>query len=56
MRYRLRTLLVALALGPPLIASVWFDWADFVLAVVYFGTLAAILPVAAYLWRNSTPL
>jgi hypothetical protein len=26
MRYRLRTLLIVLALGPPVLAGVWFAW------------------------------
>ena len=28
MRYRLRTLLIALSLGPPLLAMAWFGWND----------------------------
>ena len=26
MRYRLRTLLIVLAMGPPLVAGAWFGW------------------------------
>jgi hypothetical protein len=26
MRYRLRTLLILLAIGPPVLAGVWFGW------------------------------
>jgi len=53
MRYRLRTLLLLLAVGPPMLAAAWFDFAYVLLALAYFATLAAVLPVAAFLWRNS---
>ena len=29
MRYRLRTLLIALALGPPVLAASWFGWCKY---------------------------
>ena len=29
MRYRLRTLLILLAVGPPLVAGVWFGYLDY---------------------------
>ncbi len=53
MRFRLRTLLILLAVGPPFLAAVWFDWGHVVLAGVYFLALFLVLPAASYLWRNS---
>jgi hypothetical protein len=38
MRYRLRTLLIAAALGPPLLAGVWWGWTA-------FGTLLPVLVI-----------
>ena len=32
MRYRLRTLLILMALGPPLLAATWFAWPKFELS------------------------
>ena len=40
MRYRLRTLMIATALGPPLLAMVWFAW-PIMLAFVAYGIAAA---------------
>ena len=42
MRYRLRTLMIVLAVGPPLIAAACFDPAYFFGALTYFVTIAAI--------------
>ncbi|MCI0357224.1 MAG: hypothetical protein L0211_01905 [Planctomycetaceae bacterium] len=61
MRYRLRTLLIVLAVGPPLIAAIWldvlwdflFDYAFVVLlAGCYFAWLVLLLPGASSFWRN----
>jgi len=55
MRYRLRTLLILLALAPPLLASLWFNLPLTLAMLVYFGSLAAIFPTAIFLWRNGPP-
>jgi|tagenome__1003787_1003787.scaffolds.fasta_scaffold19676507_3 hypothetical protein len=53
-RYRLRTLLIALGLAPPAIAAVWLEPTGALLVGMYLFTLGGLLPVAAYLWRNSS--
>jgi hypothetical protein len=53
MRYRLRTLLLLLALGPPIIAGIWFDWSFALVAGLYVAAIVLLLPAASYLWRNS---
>jgi hypothetical protein len=40
MRYRLRTLMILLAVGPPLIAASWFAPAVILLSVVLFAACA----------------
>ena len=58
-RYRLRTLLIVLALGPPLLAWVWFNARQLVFVAFLCGFLLAIglianaliLSFAAYLLR-----
>jgi hypothetical protein len=54
MRYRLRTLLIVSALAPPVLAAAYLAPIYFFAMLTYIVTLAAILPAAAYLWRNST--
>src|SRR6185369_15627963 len=51
MRYRLRTLLIVLAIGPPVLASVWFfpTWAALVLSCI---GLAAVILVAIVTRRD----
>ncbi len=48
MRYRLRTLLIVLAIGPPIVAWAWFHRLPLliILAVCLFGTALAL----ALLW------
>jgi hypothetical protein len=53
MRFRLRTLLILGAVLPPVLAALWFDWTFAVGVGIYFAALAALLPLAAWLWRNS---
>jgi hypothetical protein len=51
MRYRLRTLLIVLALGPPTIAAIWFyPW------IVLFGLYVVLNFALAYgfAWTIST--
>jgi hypothetical protein len=54
MQYRLRTLLILLAIGPPVLAGAWFcvrsgpwAWGEFAALAVYLGAifLIALLPV-----------
>jgi hypothetical protein len=40
MRYRLRTLLIVLALGPPLIAMIWRSFTD--AALIFLTALMAV--------------
>lgn len=49
MRYRLRTLLIVVAVGPPLIAALWFDSAVVLMVACYLGFLALLFPAASYL-------
>jgi len=56
MRYKLRTLLIVLAIGPPLIAAACLEPIYFFALLTYFGAMASLLPVAVYLWRNSPSL
>jgi hypothetical protein len=50
MRYRLRTLLFLLAVGPPALAALWLDPARTILAVWLSLFPAAC---AAWIWRNT---
>jgi hypothetical protein len=48
MRYRLRTLLIVLALGPALIAVGWWAWRfEPILLVIYLTAIAWILGLGA---------
>jgi hypothetical protein len=60
LRYRLRTLLIALALGPPILARIWFTRAETVAAISrtsaevwirFLGLAVAIVVVAVELSR-----
>jgi|GEM_PF-5160203 hypothetical protein len=42
MQFRLRTLLILLALGPPLLAAIWFDWATVAINASFLWCLAAL--------------
>ncbi|HEY2411021.1 MAG TPA: hypothetical protein VGI40_02185 [Pirellulaceae bacterium] len=42
MRYRLRTLLIAMAVGPPVLAILWFDW-PIIVAPIALGVTAALV-------------
>jgi hypothetical protein len=42
MQYRLRTLLILLAIGPPALAISWFDW-QVIVAPAAFGVTAAVV-------------
>jgi len=55
MRYRLRTLMIATAIGPPLLAMVWFAW-PIMLAFMAYGIAAAavLFGVSAMLTGPST--
>jgi hypothetical protein len=44
MRYRLRTLLIVLALGPPLLAGAWWGCAW----LFQEGHIAILIPIALY--------
>ena len=49
MRYRLRTLLIVLALGPPVLAAVWWYGSGFfavLLDVAVFGLVAILVLLA----------
>ena len=40
MRYRLRTLMIVLALGPPMLAGlIWLGWQHYWVALVEFGVM-----------------
>jgi hypothetical protein len=54
MRYRRRTLLILGSVLPPVLAAIWFDWMFAVAIGIYLGALAALLPLAGWLWRNSS--
>ena len=47
MRYRLRTLLILLAVGPPILAGLWLIRADFdletAIAIPFLGLSAAVI-------------
>jgi hypothetical protein len=43
MRYRLRTLLIVLALGPPMLASVWFNRWQVLSAMAFVPVIVLIL-------------
>jgi hypothetical protein len=51
--YRLRTLCLVVAIVPPILASCYLEPIVTAAVVCYFGTIATILPTAAFLWRNS---
>ena len=53
MRFRLRTLLILCAILPPVLAALWLDWTFAAVIGIYAAALAALLPLAAWLWRNS---
>jgi hypothetical protein len=51
-RYKLRTLLIVLALGPPVLASIWLFPTRAAIALSCVAVAAVILPVAILVWRN----
>jgi hypothetical protein len=55
MRYRLRTLLIVLAVAPPVLAACWFafDW-SFILLFVCGMIGAAFGAIHALVWRSNT--
>lgn len=54
-QFRLLTLLLALALGPPLLASYTLQLSVEKVIVAYLVVLALIVPAAVFLWRNCAP-
>ena len=52
MRYSLRTLLIVVTMLPPILASLIVEPILSAAVVGYFGTLLAILPTAAWIWRH----
>ena len=58
MHYRLRTLLIVLALGPPVLAGLWIAWTNGELAtpvILGFGGYLAIVVLAIVLFLR-TPI
>jgi hypothetical protein len=58
MRYRLRTLLIVLALGPPALAGLWFAWTNTLLTaplILGVGLYLAIVVLAIVLYLR-TPI
>ena len=53
MRYRLRTLLIVLALGPPVLAGAWFITRD-LLTMTFLAIALASLLVVARSWQQPT--
>jgi len=54
MRYRLRTLLIVMAVAPPVLAACWhaFDWSFVALLVV--GVIGAVFgAIHALIWRST---
>jgi hypothetical protein len=54
-QYRLLTLLIALAIGPPLLASFALQVSVEKVIIAEFVVLAAMVPAATFLWRNCAP-
>jgi hypothetical protein len=50
LRCRLRTLLIAMALGPPILAWIWLDWATVALICCY---LYFFVEAAGFVGRNT---
>jgi len=42
LRYKLRTLMIVLALGPPVLAAMWFTPPQTLLPIAYCGVLALL--------------
>ena len=63
MRYRLRTLLIVLALGPPLLACLWWNRDGFILETIaawpfwgfVVGMIAVLIDVVPSLFRKWGP-
>jgi hypothetical protein len=51
MRFRLRTLLIGLAVLPPVLAAMWFTASDPVIFIGFYGGVAA-LAVMYHLWKS----
>lgn len=45
MRYRLRTLLVLLGIGPPIIAFVWFFWWPMLMLILIASLAVAVIAI-----------
>jgi hypothetical protein len=54
-QFRLLTLLIALAIGPPLLAIYTLQLSVEKVIIAYLVVLAALVPAATFLWRNSAP-
>jgi hypothetical protein len=56
-RYKLRTLLILLAILPPLLAGVWWlSWSRPIFAAWLFSCMVSSLLLAVSIWRElSTP-
>jgi len=48
MRFRLRTLLIWLAVLPPALGAMWFTMPDVLCAVVFYGTYGTIAGVTLF--------
>jgi len=53
MRYRLRTLLIVMALGPPLIAGAWWGWSEWQTRRVSHEVIGPVGP-RVQLWDGKT--
>jgi hypothetical protein len=51
MRFHLRTLLMVLALGPPVLAAMWLTASDPVVFIGFYGTTAGVT-VLYHLWKS----
>ena len=54
-QFRLFTLLIALAIGPPLLASHTLQLSVEKVLIAELVVLAAMVPAATFLWRNCAP-
>lgn len=43
MRFRLRTLLIVLAVGPPLLAAIWLHWTMVVMTAAFLLSLVEVV-------------
>jgi hypothetical protein len=53
MRFRLRTLLIVLAIGPPVLAGLWFT-VDSLPSAIVLGLFAVMVVGIVMFWRSLT--